>query len=605
MFHKGAKRLHVLFAQDGLVHLPSFPKDIVTRLGGIDGVEIKHVSHPSCSPQSRPAGASCWAEDLDSSLVTNTEGTLPLDAEELSGWADFLVVAPIAADTMSKMLHGLAENPLLEILRSWDVSKKILVVPGMSVAMWDNPMTKKQLSKIQRKWKWIRVLEPALWNHKQEEEKDICDWDGLNEVIRIVENQADLLTLGHDMNTNTSTSPPLLLSNQVNKVNLPAEIWSIILEHVGDWEMAKALGIYTSLETPKEWYRPCTSDQEPLAESQKLFDLDWAMLTGKYLDVTRQVEASLPLKWLSKLSVKIIIKFARTDILSYLENCQPDLFWSTFGHKLLPTKASAIFGQIAVLDWWRTSPSFLTKEYDADTIDGASKSGFVHVLDWWRKSSLPIRYTEASLEQASSKGNIDVLEWWRNAAILNLGGHEYHVDADAIVARNRKTNIADHSNDISYGNNARYLTTEPKLASPPPLRLKIGKSLIFAAQNGQAATLHWWSISNLPMPHEEGIARIASAFGHINVLDAWKAIKGDKMQFDNQILAGATKNGHSEVLEWWKRSGFRVEYKTCDVEEALEDCLGGRGEQAVRAWWAKNGLNLGVGTSEWMMVKVL
>ena len=47
-----------------------------------------------------------------------------------------------------------------------------------------------------------------------------------------------------------------------------------------------------------------------------------------------------------------------------------------------------------------------------------------------------------------------------------------------------------------------------------------------------------------------------------------------------------------------------MEYKTCDIEEAMEDAVGS-GEGVVREWWAANGLNLGVGTGEWMRVKVL
>jgi hypothetical protein len=78
------------------------------------------------------------------------------------------------------------------------------------------------------------------------------------------------------------------------------------------------------------------------------------------------------------------------------------------------------------------------------------------------------------------------------------------------------------------------------------------------------------------------------------------------MIFDNQVLVGATKNGHDEILEWWRSSGLRVEFKTCDIEEALEDAdpISGA-EERVRRWWARNGLNLGVGPSEWMRVKVL
>jgi len=118
---------------------------------------------------------------------------------------------------------------------------------------------------------------------------------------------------------------------------------------------------------------------------------------------------------------------------------------------------------------------------------------------------------------------------------------------------------------------------------------------------------------------------MASAYGHVTVLEAWKELKGEKfaMSFDHQVLVGPTKNGFARVLEWWKKQAtesseaqesmggqggrLKVEYKTCDVEEALEDSVnqGGEGEDEVRKWWARNGLNLGVGTSEWMRIKTL
>ena len=113
--------------------------------------------------------------------------------------------------------------------------------------------------------------------------------------------------------------------------------------------------------------------------------------------------------------------------------------------------------------------------------------------------------------------------------------------------------------------------------------------------------MKWWAQSGIPTGHEDAVARTASTNGHVDVLQQWKACRGDKMQFDNQILVGPTRNAHVAVMEWWKQSGFRVEYKTCDIEEALEDSSG----DMIRTWWAKNGLNLGVGTSEWMKVKDL
>ena len=517
-------------------------------------------------------------------------------SDRLVEWADLLVVACLGAGSLSRMLQGDTDGFLLELLRSWDVSKKILLVPGMTVAMWENPMTKKQMNKIRRKWNWIRVLEPVLWQG-HDDSNAVQDWLAMDELLQAVYNQADLISLGNDIETTSGHFKQMALSPQHSQVDLPSEIWSLIMEYVGDWEIAKALKIYTNLPTPVEWKgHQAAAPNSSTINPQHRNDLESLILLGNLSQTIKWFMHYPTPKWLSKLCVKLIIKFSRTDLLSYLESHHKDLFWSTFGHTLLPTKASAVFGNIAVLDWWYTSPSFLSKEYNAEAIDCASKAGFIHILEWWRNSGLPLRYTEAALEQASSRGNVEVLDWWRNA-FLPLSYRE---------------DQSEQSNSISLlvtgaEHHACAKVTNASLGTPNPLplRVKVGKSLIYAAQNGQAATLQWWINSGIPTAHEEAVARIASANGHVNVLQLWMESKGEKMQFDHQVLVGPTKNGHVEVLEWWKQSMYTVEYKTCDIEEALEDILDGSGEDRIRAWWARNGLNLGVGTSEWMKVKTL
>jgi hypothetical protein len=578
----------------------TFAHLIADGLQGRSNIEIKTLLY-------RVPGQEAPGHEL--SIINNARlfvWTSPwASVDELTEWADLLVVAPFRADSMAKMLHGITDNILLEVLRSWDVSKKILLVPGMSFAMWENPMTKRQLSKVRRKWNWIRVLEPVLWNSKEGYQAETPKgWTGTEELIRTIQNQVDLMTIGHDHGSKASAARYVATPADRNQIKLPTEIWSIVFEYVGDWEVATSLGIYTRLPQPAEWRRnmgwPTT--QEILQEYTK--DLEWIVLTGGLTDVVRYFESGPPPKWLSKLCVKLIIKFARTDLLSYLEAKYKDLFWSAFGHTLLPTKASAAFGKIAILEWWRTSPSFLTKEYTVEALDSASKAGFVHILEWWRGSGLPLRYTEAALEQASSKGSIEVLDWWRHASIHQVDYVNFDSNHPAPGGPlSRSTN--EHCTLSINLSNKPFATSNPRAESHHPLRLKVGKSLIFAAQNGQAAALKWWEASGIPVAHEDAVARIASANGHVDVLQLWKECKGEKMQYDHQVLVGPTKNGHADVLEWWKKSGYRVEYKTCDIEEALEDSLGGDGEDRIRAWWARNGLNLGVGTNEWMKVKVL
>ena len=331
--------------------------------------------------------------------------------DPLIAWADLLVVV-LGADPLAKMLHGITNDSfLLGMLRSWDVSKKIILVPCMSKNTWENPMTRKQLSKIRRKWNWIRVLEPIFSFGAANTETDLHTWAGMDEMLKTVQTHAEILTMGHDVHvTDHGGTKESILCKQSNKVILPSEIWSMILEQMRDWELAQALGIFTNLATPPEWqpFIPLQSDASPNSHS-----LEWVILTHRYSDIVSIIQASPP-KWLSSMSVKLIFKFARTDLLSYLEANYKDLFWSTFGQRLLPTKASAVFGKSEILEWWKTSPSFLKKEYTAEAMDLASKAGFVHVLEWWRTSGLQLRYTEAALEQA---GSLEVLEWvglWRS-----------------------------------------------------------------------------------------------------------------------------------------------------------------------------------------------
>ncbi|KAI9818846.1 MAG: hypothetical protein M1827_007667 [Pycnora praestabilis] len=585
------QKLRVLVASTGCApfHISDL---IIRRLFLQPNISLKGLFDET-DKKSAPAvgGIECYTNDLLIRHACKRHGAtkgLQLSAAELIDWADMLVLAPIDTDTLARMLHGLADNLLLEIIRAWDVSKKIILVPGMSTAMWENPMTKKQLNKVRRKWNWIRVLQPMLWHYEHRCQEWSMEWDGIEELVGTVKNQADLMTIGQDVDIAMGTAWCPSNNEPHSPVKLPPEIWSIVFEYLGDWEIAKAVGIYTMLPTPLEWDR--SIDQDDGHAFMK--NLEWKILTGKLNEVATMLESGSA-KWLSSLCVKLIIKFAQTEFLSFLECKFKDIFWASFGHTLLPTKASAVFGKVEVLEWWRTSPSFLTKEYNHEAIDTASKAGFVHVLDWWRKSGLPLRYTEAALEQASSKGNIDVLEWWK-AASMHQG--RYHIESETSkygATRGR------HHMAMHYSNRFDVDLKEG------PLPLKVGKSICFAAQNGQLETVQWWNASGIPCSHEETVAKIASTNGHVNVLQLWKELKGEKMVFDNQVLVGPTKNGHRNVLEWWKNSGFRVEYKTCDIEEALEDSLGGVGEDQVKIWWAWNGLNLGVGTSEWMKVKVL
>ncbi|KAK8157571.1 hypothetical protein BKA80DRAFT_291163 [Phyllosticta citrichinensis] len=537
-------------------------------------------------------------------------------AVELCAWADMLVLAPVDANTLAKMLHGMTDDLILEVLRGWDVSKRTLLVLAMSTLMWENPMTKKQLSKIRRKWNWMRVLQPLLWTFDPGAGKRFMPWEGKDELMGAIQNQLDLMSLGQDLTLPLGHSPKpnmSLASTTKTARTLPPEIWSMILDFSGDWELARALDVYTTLPTPPLWSRHA-SQEGPQTFMEKL---EWAILSGNLDDVRSLFDNNPAPSWLSRQAIRITMRFAMVPLLSYLETHHKDLFWGTFGHAFLPDKASAVFGRVELLEYWRTSPTFLNKEYTVDAIDGASRAGFVHVLEWWRNSGLPPKYTEVALEQASSQGQIEVLEWWKQASMRGpdrrpLTTRESGDDSESDTAStpaSRASSVAPrHRLPPTSASSSSSCTLAAATAlsnTRRPLRLKPGKSIAFATQAGSLSTLRWWVTSSIPFSHEDTVAKLASTHGHVSILSFWASLHGEKMIYDNQVLVGATKMGHRDVLEWWKRSGLRVEYKTCDIEEALEDGVEGSKGDEVRRWWARNGLNLGVGTSEWMRTKVL
>ncbi|KAK3191402.1 hypothetical protein K4F52_002613 [Lecanicillium sp. MT-2017a] len=489
-------------------------------------------------------------------------------AFELVEWADLLVCVPLDADGIAKLLSGAADTFLGEVLRGWNTAKSVVLVPGMSTHIWANPVTKRQLNKLHRKWGWMRVMTPILWHYEgTPHPKRVPNWNGFNEVLGIIKNHADLLGLGRDVEI--VTGMVVVPDGDVKiRSKLPPEIWTMVLDYAGDWELAKALGIYTNLPMPIYWSLQPKDPNDAL----KIYEheLEWTTLAGNAAAICKKLSQSPPnFHDIPALVVKLVIRFALIEVLEYMEVNRPDLF-KAFDGTTLPTKASAYYPRTDVLDYWKQSRWFRDRHmYDTEAVDGASKNGHVRILDWWwRRSGLPMRYTETALEQASGRGHLLVLEWWRDAAAQDEG-----------------------------------------------IVLRPGRSLLWATQHGQADVLRWWDASGIPVAHGDGVAKMASRWGRVEVLEAWRKLKGaNKIVFDSEVLVGATVHQHVDVLEWWRQfahgklegmdgCGQPIEFRTCDIEEALEDSIGD--QRSVRKWWASNGLNLGLRNEEWLKTRYL
>lgn len=368
----------------------------------------------------------------------------------------------------------------------------------------------------------------------------------------------DLHSYHFPSHTSPNSSPTL--SHALPKCaapDLPVEILAEIMDHVGDWELSKALGIPTSLPKPVEWSRASPAD--------------YALLKGDLTTIRSALSPTLKRHQLpTKIGATFLVRAGYVHILEYLLSSHHPLFRSLFKDDLIPIKASR-HGRTAVLDWWKhvytSHPDLVSPPRVgsiAAAIDGASRNGQVASLDWFldnssfargSQSSLPFCYTDAALEQASAKNQIGVLDWWK-----------------------------------------RQHTTMG-------VALKIGKVMDAASNAGHVSTLAWWAQSQLDFSHDKHALYHASCHGRVEVLDWWLN-SGLQMIYDGaEVLVGATKHNRPEVLSWWDSSGLPLQYRMCDIEEALEDAIGS-GDQA-RLWWKRKGVDFGADDREWVKLKNL
>ncbi|KAJ6495735.1 hypothetical protein C8R47DRAFT_370846 [Mycena vitilis] len=134
---------------------------------------------------------------------------------------------------------------------------------------------------------------------------------------------------------------------------------------------------------------------------------------------------------------------------------------------------------------------------------------------------------------------------------------------------------------------------------------------IKASLHGRLGVLSWWKLGLehypdlIPAPSPGSISQAlhnASCHGKVEVLDWWLT-SGLQLIFDQDALIGATRHNRPEVLEWWDKSRLPLQYRLCDIEEALEDAIGGG--DAARSWWRGKGVDFNANDKEWMKLQNL
>ncbi|XP_023666962.1 phosphopantothenoylcysteine decarboxylase isoform X3 [Paramormyrops kingsleyae] len=77
-----------------------------------------------------------------------TQRSDPVLHIELRRWADLMLIAPLDANTLAKIAGGICDNLLTCVVRAWDLCRPLLFCPAMNTAMWEHPITARQLDML-------------------------------------------------------------------------------------------------------------------------------------------------------------------------------------------------------------------------------------------------------------------------------------------------------------------------------------------------------------------------------------------------------------------------------------------------------------------------
>ncbi|KAJ4487952.1 hypothetical protein J3R30DRAFT_870826 [Lentinula aciculospora] len=229
-------------------------------------------------------------------------------------------------------------------------------------------------------------------------------------------------------------------------------------------------------------------------------------------------------------------------------------------------------------DWYCASPTDLAmitgncaliRTIDLDVnppsrigVDIVIRFGYIHVLQFvysHHRKIFMTRYHNVIPTRASHYGRTAVLSWWKQ-----------HPDV------------------------------VPKIKAAA-----IAEAVDAASRNGQIASLDWWMTCGFPFEFTETALESAGIKNQIAVLDWWKqqhTLNRVSLKI-GKVMESATRHNRALVLDWWVKSGLPIQYRMCDIEEALEDALGG-GDN-TRKWWQAKGVDFNANDKEWMKLQNL
>ena len=79
-------------------------------------------------------------------------------------WADIVIVAPLSANMLAKLAHGLCDDLLSTTICATPLSTPIVLCPAMNTHMWENPITQRNIAilKETQRYSWVEPISKRL-----------------------------------------------------------------------------------------------------------------------------------------------------------------------------------------------------------------------------------------------------------------------------------------------------------------------------------------------------------------------------------------------------------------------------------------------------------
>ena len=128
------------------------------RLFKKNNAEIKTILTKSAKEFVTPLSIASLSQGKVYDDLFNLENEMEIDHIALSRWADVIIVAPITANTISKLSQGSSEDLASTVILA--SNKQVFIAPAMNVRMWEHQSTKDNL-KVLKKYNY-KLIGPEV-----------------------------------------------------------------------------------------------------------------------------------------------------------------------------------------------------------------------------------------------------------------------------------------------------------------------------------------------------------------------------------------------------------------------------------------------------------